>query len=176
MGFAAGRVSVLRGRHRGTRGKASHQRAPHGTTPFVGRSGTDVSGTQDSVTSRWRCLSREGAWGALRGLKRHCRHLGSGRFTRFITSVFKDLSQLTEDHFLPRPEHSCAQRGLLYPRQQHPTAVAGAGTWQSPGATGATAQDPSEATSPSPTSSSVLGRLLRGEARLRRSCPLELPC
>lgn len=34
-----------------------------GTTPLVGRSGTDVSGTQGSVTSRWRRLSREGAWG-----------------------------------------------------------------------------------------------------------------
>lgn len=34
-----------------------------GTTPLVGRSGTGVSGTQGSVTSRWRRLSREGAWG-----------------------------------------------------------------------------------------------------------------
>lgn len=49
----------------GTWGKASHQRAPRGTTPLVGRSGTDVSGAQDSVASRWRHLSRE-VPGALR--------------------------------------------------------------------------------------------------------------
>lgn len=132
----------------GGHGAKPATRSPPGTTPLVGRSGTDVSGTQDSAASRWRRLSREGAWGPWGGgAERPRRALKTGPSTRSTASVSRLLgyqeTPSSHDQNAAAPSVACSTG------QQRPAAVAGAGPGQPPAATGAgCGQPPAAATGP----------------------------